>query len=348
MFRSAPNTGDAFRQKKDTSSLINMAASIHLTSAICLSVLSVTTVTSNLLLLVAIWKDPFKCFSAPATSFIVVISLADLLTALTTEPFFATYYFVVYFQGFEAVNNAISHLFTAGSIISTVAISYSFLIVLALSWSQYLAMKCPHNFRRIVTKRNTVIFVLLSLLYLLCFTSLQFTGIDKYIFLKVSLAMNTTFLSVNLMVILLLLNVEFRRHVKRGRAFEAPYESTSSSTRPKRRTRRENLQHQFTAVAMYLAGILLLSALPHVIIAQIFLYSSNLSPQAARNFQIALQISDLLLFFKVCLDTFVYAWRLPVYRRTIKTLFFRRPVCGSRCVNDKNTDQFAELSPTPQ
>lgn len=311
-----------------------MAPIIHLASAICLSVLCVTTVTSNLLLLVAIWKDPFKCFSAPTTSFIVALSMADLVTALTTEPFFSAYYFVVYFQGFEEVSSVLNHLFTAGSIISTVAISYSFLIVLALSWSQYVAMKCPHNFKRIVTKRNTVIFILLSLLYLLCFTSLQFMGIDKYTFLKVSLAVNTTFLSVNLMVILLLLNVEFRRHVNRGRTLDAP-DSSSPDARPKRKTRRENLQQQFTVVAMYLAAILLLSALPHVITAQIYLYSAtNLSPQAIQNFQIALQISDLLLFLKVFLDTFVYAWRLPTYRRTIKTLFFRRELCGNLCVND--------------
>ena len=187
-------------------------------------------------------------------------------------------------------------------------------------------MKCPHNFKRIVTKRNILLFIVLSLMYLLCFTSLQFTGIDKNIFLKASLAVNTTFLSVNLMVILLLLNVEFRRNVKRGRAFGAPPESSSPNTRPKRKTRRrrENIQQQFTAVAMYLAGILLLSALPHVITAQIYLYSSNISRQVVHNFQIALQISDLLLFLKVCLDTFVYAWRLPSYRRTIKMLIFHQ------------------------
>lgn len=324
-----------------------MAPIIHLASAICLSVLSVTTVTSNLLLLVAIWKDPFKCFSAPATSFIVVISLADLLTALTTEPFFAAYYFVVYFDGVQAVSSVLKHLFTAGSIISTVAISLSFLIVLALSWSQYVAMKCPHSFKRIITKKNAVIFILLSLLYLLCFTSLQFTGMDKSTFLKVSLAVNTTFLSVNLLVILLLLNIEFRRHVKRGRAFDVPPDSSSPNARAKRKSRRENLQQQFTAVAMYLAAILLLSALPHVITAQIYLYSSNLSPQAVQNFQIALQISDLLLFLKVCLDTFVYAWRLPTYRRTIKMLFFHREMCGNWCLKDKNANHSAELSLTP-
>ena len=317
-----------------------MAAIIHLTSAVCLSALSVTTVTSNLLLLVAIWKDPLKCFTAPTTSFIVVISVADLLTALTTEPFFAVYYFVVYFQGVEAVTSVLDKLFVAGSIISTVAISYSFLIVLTLSWSQYVAMKCPHSFKRIVTKRNSLIVILLSLIYLMCFTSLQFTGMDKSVFFKLSLAINTTFLSVNLMVILLLLNIEFRRHLRRGRTFEVPADSPSPrvlNSGPKRKSRRENLQQQFTAVAMYLAAILLLSALPHVITAQVFLYSSNLSPRSIQNFQIALQISDLLLFLKVCLDTFVYAWRLPTYRRTIKMLFFRRDICGIFCLDDNQT-----------
>lgn len=329
---------DAFRQWINTSR--KMAAIIHLTSAVCLSALSVTTVTSNLLLLVAIWKDPLKCFTAPTTSFIVVISLADLLTALTTEPFFAVYYFVVYFQGIEAVSSVLDKLFAAGSIISTVAISYSFLIVLALSWSQYVAMKCPHSFKRIVTQRNSLIVILLSLIYLMCFTSLQFTGMDKGVFLKLSLAINTTFLSVNLMVILLLLNIEFRRHLRRGRSFEVPAGSPSSAPNsiPKRKSRRENLQQQFTAVAMYLAAILLLSALPHVITAQVFLYSqSNLSPPAIQNFEIALRISDLLLFLKVCLDTFVYAWRLPTYRRTIKMLFFRRDICGILCLDDNQT-----------
>ena len=155
-------------------------------------------------------------------------------------------------------------------------------------------------------------------------------------------AINTTFLSVNLMVILLLLNVEFRRHLRRGRSFEVPVGSVGSpssapNSEPKRKSRRENLQQQFTAVAMYLAAILLLSALPHVITAQVFLYSSNLSPPAIQNFQIALQISDLLLFLKVCLDTFVYAWRLPTYRRTIKMLFFRRDICGILCLDDNQT-----------
>ena len=316
---------------------------IHLASAVCLSILSVTTVTSNVLFLIAIWKDPLNCFGAPTTSFIVAISLADLITALSTEPFFATYYYILYSDGIDAVNSALKTLFKAGSNISTVAICYSFLIVLALSWSQYIAIKCPHSFKRIVNKRNTIIFSLLSLFYLICFTSLQFMGMDQYTFLKINLAVNSSFLSVNLMVVLFLLNAAFRRHVNRGRAFQ------QSSPRRNRKTRREILQQQFTAVAMYLAAILLLSALPHVITAQIFLYSSShLSPQVNNNFQIALEISDLLLFLKVCLDTFVYAWRLPTYRRTIKLLFFRRETDRNRFVNPRNANLSIDISLSPQ
>lgn len=319
---------------------------IHLASVICLSILSVTTVSSNLLLLIAIWKDPLNCFDSPTTSFIVGISLADLITSLTTEPFFAAYYYVVYTKGRDAVNDGLQTLFTAGSNISTVAICYSFLIVLALSWSQYIAIKCPHSFKKVVTKRNAIIFNMLSLFYLLSFMSLQFVGImDQFTFLKLNLAINSSFLSINLVVVLFLVNAAFRRHLERKRAFEQPEESYSP--RSNRKSRRENLQQQFTAVAMYLAAILLLSALPHVITAQIFLYlSEELSPQANRNLQIALEISDLLLFAKVCLDAFVYAWRLPTYRRTMKILIFRRAT--ERSINGRHVNRFTEVSLSPQ
>ena len=61
---------------------------VFLASAICLSLLSLTTFISNLLLLLAICRKDsgryFK-FTAPRTVFMVALSLADLLTALTTE-----------------------------------------------------------------------------------------------------------------------------------------------------------------------------------------------------------------------------------------------------------------------
>lgn len=43
------------------------------------------------------------------------------------------------------------------------------------------------------------------------------------------------------------------------------------------------------------------------------------------NIHIGLRISDLMLFIKVALDIFIYAWRLPSYRRALRcTLYGRR------------------------
>ena len=130
------------------------------------------------------------------------------------------------------------------------------------------------------------------------------------------------------MAILLLLNIEFRRLVKRRHSWPENIASDITSLnfidRCKPKTRRDNLLKQFTVVVIYLAVILLLAALPHIIIAQIYLYSSDLSPQALQNLKIAFLVSDLLLFLKMCLDSFVYAWRLSSYRRAIKMLFFCR------------------------
>ena len=303
---------------------------VFLASAICLSLLSLTTFISNLLLLLAICrKDSGKYFkfTAPRTVFMVALSLADLLTALTTEPFFAAYYFIIYFQEDEEVSSVLKTLVHAGQLISTIAINFSFLVILALSWSQYIAIKHPQGFKKIVTKRNAVILILLNLLYLVCFISVKFiTGITEIVFLN--LAKNSMFLTVNLLAILLQLNIEFRRLVKRRHSWPENIASDITSLnfidRCKPKTRRDNLLKQFTVVVIYLAVILLLTALPHIIIAQIYLYSSDLSPQALQNLKIAFLVSDLLLFLKMCLDSFVYAWRLSSYRRAIKMLFFCR------------------------
>lgn len=303
---------------------------IFLASAICLSLLLLRTFISNLLLLLAICRrdsGKYSKFTAPRTVFMVALRLADLLTALTTEPFFAAYYFMIYFQEDEAVSSVLKTLFNAGQLISTVAIIFPFLVILALSWSQYIAIKHPQGFKKIVTKRNAVNLIILKLLYLVCFISLKFiTGISEIVFLKIDLAKNSMFLTVNLKAILLLLNVEFRRLVKRRHSgpenVQSDFTSLHSIDRCKPKTRRDNLLKQFTVTVIYLAVILLLAALPHIIIAQIYLYSSNLSPQALRNLRIALQVSDLLLFLKMCLDSFVYVWRLSSYRRAIKMLFF--------------------------
>ena len=60
----------------------------QLATGICLAILSPITITSNVLLLLTIFKDPLKCFRVPATYFIIALASVDLATGLLVEPFF--------------------------------------------------------------------------------------------------------------------------------------------------------------------------------------------------------------------------------------------------------------------
>lgn len=295
---------------------------LAITSACCLSLLSVVTTTSNILLLIAIWNDPLKCFKSAAKCFIVGLSVADLITGVTTEPFFTSYYFIQFFQDVDSKGVPL-RLYEIGGIISGVALKYSFLVVLALSWSQFTAISWPHKYRRLVTNRNIVIFMMLAFLYLALFTAVQFMGIlDPHTFHKIDLACNSSFLSVNLFIVSLLLYRAYRRRAHVHKEFSAKPLTSLSETRPKRKEVEKTIDQQFTIVSIYLGAILLLCVLPHVLAVYVYLYfAKDLTIQSQLNLLVALRISDVLLFVKVCADPFIYAWRLPKYRKTLLTLF---------------------------
>ncbi|XP_031553596.1 uncharacterized protein LOC116290649 [Actinia tenebrosa] len=296
---------------------------LAITSACCLSILSIVTTTSNILLLIAIWKDPLKCFKSVAKCFIVGLSMADLITGVTTEPFFTSYYFIRFVQDVD-IKGIPLVLYEIGGIISGVALKYSFLVVLALSWSQFTAISWPHKYRRFVTNRNIVIFMILAFLYLVFFTAVQFIGIlDPYTFHKIDLVCNSSFLSINLLIVSLLLYRAYRRRAHLHKEFSAKPLTSENETRSKRRKQVERtLDQQFTIVSIYLGAILLLCALPHVLAVYVYLYfAKDLTIQSQLNLLVVLRISDVLLFVKVCADPFIYAWRLPKYRKTLLTLF---------------------------
>lgn len=293
---------------------------LAISSACCLSVLSIVTTTSNILLLIAIWKDPLKCFKSSAKYFIVGLSIADLITGITTEPFFAAYYFIQFFKKTLHPSPFVTLLYNIGGIISSVALKYSFLVVLALSWSQHTAISFPHHYRKFITPRNIIIFMVCAFMYLVLFTAVQFMGIlDVATFQKIDVG-HSTFLSANLLIVSLLL---YRAYRRRSALRETSTKPQSSGKRQNGKQGREKtLDQQFTIVSIYLGAILLLCALPHVITVYIFLYpTSPLVGQTFLNLLVLLRMSDVLLFIKVCVDPFIYAWRLPNYRKTLLKLF---------------------------
>ena len=59
---------------------------VQIASGIFLALVSLAAAVGNGLLLVTIWKDPFKTFRTPTTFFIIGLAVADFLTGIIVCP----------------------------------------------------------------------------------------------------------------------------------------------------------------------------------------------------------------------------------------------------------------------
>lgn len=299
---------------------------VELASAIILCILSPVTVVSNALLLTAIYRDPLRCFRTPMTYFIVGLAVVDLLTGMLVEPLFATYYFADFADFRQKPSPDYQLVHRIGGIISTITITVSFFIVLALSVCQYIAVTYPHQFKKIVSKNRVLGFLTLSCIYITSFCMLQFTGIDHATYLKIDLVIHPTLISVILVVVQVILFASFNRHLKHSHSLHKKA-SLNHSVQKRTSYKKRHSERQFTVMTFYLTAILLASASLHIVVLYIYLFRKPKTKVENINIHIGLRISDLMLFIKVALDIFIYAWRLPSYRRALRcTLFGRQSV----------------------
>ena len=301
-------------------------------SGCTLAVLSPITVTTNVLLLTAIFKDPLKYFRKPTRYFVLGLSGADLLSGLFVEPFFALYYFGRFFRAsteFQAISKT---LFLIGSVISTASLNASFVMVLMLSAAQFIAIDYPYRYKTWIKKKFVLPSVLATWLYFTVFSLLPMLGVDQYLFFKLNLTIHATLISVILAVLQILTYKAFRAHsehqkIKRNASsltrcsrIDSAKNGNGRKLLMKKSFRCRELDRHFVVMTFYLSAILLFSAFPHIGVFYVFLYKQPQSLSEELNLNVLLRITDLLLFVKVAADAFIFAWRLPTYRKSLDFL----------------------------
>ncbi|XP_068682841.1 adrenocorticotropic hormone receptor-like [Montipora foliosa] len=302
---------------------------IKLASAIVLCILSPITAIPNALLLTAIYRGPLRCFRTPMTYLIAGLAVADLLTGIFVEPMVASCYFAD-FRNKASLSYRL--MYRIGGIISGVTITESYFIVLALSICQYIAVRYPHQFKAIVSRNRVFTSLAVSSVYITCFSMLQFTGIDYKTYLKIHLILHATFISATLVVVQVMLFLAFNRHLKHSRLLQ------NSSAHIAASLKNRHSERQFTVMIFYLAAILLASCFLHVVAFYIFLFKKPTNREENINIHSLLLISDLMLYIKVALDVFIYAWRNPSYRRALWWTLLGRRTYRRVSVCRKSTD----------
>ena len=167
---------------------------VQIASGIFLALVSLAAAVGNGLLLVTICKDPFKAFRTPTTFFILGLAVADFLTGIIVCPIQALLSITGYI-GIKKNSWIFPFLQKAESVanfISPITMNSSYIILLSLTWSQFLAISSPHKHKGLVTKGRAKASVILTWAYTIAFAILYASGVEKTVLFKVDLYVHTT------------------------------------------------------------------------------------------------------------------------------------------------------------
>lgn len=280
-----------------------------------LSLLSVSIIVGHALMLIVLWKDPFKRFRTPATLFVFGMVFANFLSGLCAGPLLilriSVSYTILNLSDFETLSNAASFL-----LYWTTSVSY--LSMLGLSLCQYVGVKMPHKQQELVTRKTTASCLAIITCVSLLIPSLLILGASPSLVEKLQLHIAFQLSNVLLCAVYATLGKEYLRQVKR--AMDNIKFSASCVRVRDRNFTRANL--------LLLASVTVLSV-PIMIAWHISMYGQKMFSSEA-GLRTSQSITITIFFLKIALEPLIYSLRLPVYRRAFKRLFkFRRHQVGN-------------------
>ena len=310
---------------------------VELVSGILTSVLSPITVTANVLLLATLWKNSSSYFRTPTMYFIMGLGATDLTTGLLVEPIKAFCSLDFYLRNRRRTAVCSTMAENVVDIVLPATANSSFLIVLALSLSQYVAVGWPCSFASVVSVKSAKVSVVIAWGYSLSFSLVQlfWGGAEdsaKKILARVDLYVHSTAVSIALVIVYVLMLKALCNHIRhRQRTCSVESRQTrdisiklnsSESHEPKlqRAPRVRMMESKFIKVNLILIFILLLSTIPMNVVKYVTLSwksDSHLSLAKSARLEIARKVTDDVLLVKFALDAFVYVWRLPRYRAAL-------------------------------
>lgn len=307
--------------------LTGSAATAFLISGAFLAVVCPLTILSNVLLLVAIYKGP--TFRTPTACFLVCLAFVDLITGLIPEPVVISCYFMMYND--PTSQSRCTKAFDVGSYLVAITTNTSYFIVLAFTLVQYVAVAFPFKFQILITRPKIVACVAGLFSYATLFEITRAVGAPKEVMFKIDLFLHSTVSLLLTIITYLLLQRAFGKQMKHRRATltttntavseDSPKTSRASrAPRSSKRTQQMLIEKNFVRLNLMLIVILLVCSQPSAIFWYIYLYSDE---ETKPNLLTARVIADNTLYLKFLLDPFLFAWRMPKYRKALKKVFVR-------------------------
>lgn len=284
------------------------APTTFLPTAIFLIFMTVITAPANGFLLLALFKDPLRCFRSPSVLLVKSMSAANFLIGVLVEPLQCALYLSLHMR-VDTTSGYFPSLYKATQVIAFLANNTSFITVAVLSVDHLIAVCKPMWYKTKLTKKKISMVILLIWLYSALFGFLALTDIPMKMFHKIDLIANTTTTFLLLLSSYVVLAISYSLHRKRPQ-------------RPQRgrNDKQEKRDKRFLMVIFLLLITASLTSFPSFV--SWYLYHYCKACLSSQSFHFSFEIVQNLFYLKFATDPFLYAWRLPRYRRSLSIVLF--------------------------
>ena len=295
-----------------------------LSQAILSFLVSTPAVVTNVILLVTVFRDPGRnqpLWGSPVTLLVVTLAVCDLLTG-AIPCYCSLYYNIAILTG--QPKQELSGLRTGWTVPTVVTNIVSSCTIAAMSLDRLFAVSSSHQYAARVTKAKIRVFIAAAWIYSLLFSSLGRMGVSVTVVVILYCHIHVSVPLVILPVVYWKTYRALRLHNNQVRNLADGREQIDLVHR--RRERKMVSAFLLVLISFYLTFV------PQYIAQNIYLLSPSLAETP--RFRFFLYASNKFVFLNCTLNPFIYAWRVPKYKRAFMAVFGRRVYRSRNVVGD--------------
>ena len=293
------------RSSKEDNFFISQAilSIVFATSALLSNVFLMITVCRNTNLNQRIWQTH-------ATYFVVNLSICDLLAGLVPG-YGGLFYNISILRGQTRESLVgLQSLIVAAAVMTNIVSSCT---IVLMSYDRWLAVSSPLLYKARVTKAKIKAAIASTWIYSLIFSSLPFLGVALSLF-------SLLYCHLHVSVPLIILPVLYWKTLRALRHHNNQVQDVADDNgRREMDKAHRNRERKMVSAFLLILVFFYLSFGPQFIAQNVLVFCPDAINQ--ESFSFFLYASNKFLLVNCCLNPFIYAWRIPTYRRAFREIF---------------------------
>ena len=276
---------------------------VFATSALLSNVFLMITVCRNTNLNQRIWQTH-------ATYFVVNLSICDLLAGLVPG-YGGLFYNISILRGQTRESLVgLQSLIVAAAVMTNIVSSCT---IVLMSYDRWLAVSSPLHYKARVTKAKIKAAIASTWIYSLIFSSLPFLGVALSLF-------SLLYCHLHVSVPLIILPVLYWKTQRALRHHNNQVQDVAGDNgRRQMDEAHRNRERKMVSAFLLILVFFYLSFCPQFIAQNVLVFYPDAINQ--ESFSFFLYASNKFLLVNCCLNPFIYAWRIPTYRRAFREIF---------------------------